>query len=113
MNEPVHPVLSSSFQEHMCPIYVRVGEFIRIAETEVNVRLRREMEDGVYFVLAQYALDVGRRGYVAILKREIWLCFENARVVQGRTVVELVVRHDIVMVGVREDKMANKPAGTV
>lgn len=106
-------MLSSSLQEHMCPIYIRVGEFVRIAEAEVDMRLRCEVEDGVDSVLAQHALHVDRRCDVSILEGEVGLVFKNARVVQGRAVVELVVRHDIVMIGVCEDKMAHKPAGAV
>lgn len=93
-------MLSRPFQEHMCPVYVRIGEFIRIAEAEVDMRLRREMEDGVDLVLAQYALHVRWGCDISILEREVGFILENARVVQGRAVVELVVRHDIVVIRV-------------
>lgn len=97
----------------MCPVNVRVGKLIRIAEAEVDVRLRCEMEDGVDLVLTQHALHVGRRRNVPILESEVWLVLEDARIVQSRAVIELVVGDDIVLIWVREDEMADEPTGAV
>jgi hypothetical protein len=93
----------------MGAVYVRVRELVRVAEAEVDMRLRRKVEDGVDFVLTQHALHVGRRCYVAILKGEIGLVVEDSCVVERCTVVELVERHDIVF-RVGENEMADEPA---
>lgn len=50
--KPIHPMFPRSLQEHMRPVYVCVCELVRIAEAEVDVGLRREMEDGVDLMLA-------------------------------------------------------------
>jgi hypothetical protein len=95
----------------MRPVHVCVREFVRVTEAEVDVRLRREVEDGIDLVLAQHALYVGRGCNVAILKGKISSAVEDSCVVEGCAVVELVEGHDIV-VGVGEDKMADEPTGT-
>jgi hypothetical protein len=93
----------------MRSVYVGVGELVRVAEAEVNMRLCGEVEDGIDVVLAQHTLNVGRRGNVSMLEGEVRSVVEDARVVQARAVVELIERDDIVVVGVCQDQMAGKP----
>jgi hypothetical protein len=42
----------------MCPVYIRIGELVRIAKAEVDMRLRCKVEDGVDLVLSKHPLDV-------------------------------------------------------
>lgn len=96
----------------MCAVYVRVRELVRIAEAQVDVRLRGEVEDCVDLVLAEHTLHVCWRCDVPVLECEIILVVENPRVVEGRAVVELVEGDDVVMAGVCEDEVAGEPTCT-
>lgn len=110
--ELVHAMFPRSFKQHVCAIYVRVGEFVRVAEAQVDVRLRSEVEDCVNLVLAKHTLYVYWRCDISVLECEVILAIENARIVEGRAVVELVEGDDIVMAGVREDEVADEPTCT-
>jgi hypothetical protein len=112
MYEPGHAMLAGPLQKHMCPIYIRVGKLVRVAEAEIDMGLRREMEDGVDVMLPQYPLYVRWRCDVTVLEREVWFVVECSGVVQRRAVVKLIKGDDIVLVGVREDEMADEPAGS-
>jgi hypothetical protein len=112
MDEACDAMLSSALQQHMCPVDIRVGKLVRVAKAEINVGLRREMEDGVDVMLAQYALHVCRRCNVAVLEGEVPLLFKCPRIIQCRAVVELIEGDDIIVVRIREDEMANNPTGS-
>jgi hypothetical protein len=71
--------------------------------------LRRKVEDGIDFVLAQCTLYIGRGCDVAILESEVGPAVEDSCVVEGCAVIELVQRHDIVL-RVGDYEMADKPA---
>jgi hypothetical protein len=90
MYEPVHAMFPGSLQQHMRPVYIRVCELVRVTEAQVDVRLRREVEDGVDLVLAKHAFHVGWRCDVAIFESEVRLIVEDSRIIQSRAVVELV-----------------------
>lgn len=60
MYEPADTVLLGSFQQNMRAIDIGIRELVRVAEAEIDMRLRGEVEDGVDLVFAQYPLDVGR-----------------------------------------------------
>jgi hypothetical protein len=112
MYEPVHAMFPGSLQQHMRPVYIRVGKFVRVAKAQVDMRLRCEVKNGVNLVLAKHAFHVGWRCDVAIFKREVFLLIEDPRVVEGRAVVELVERDDVVMARICENEMADEPTGT-
>jgi hypothetical protein len=76
------------------------------------VRLRGEVEDGVNLVLSKSALDVRWRCDISVLERKIWLVIEDARVVEGGAIVELVEGHDIVVLGICEDQVAHEPTSS-
>ena len=59
VHEPSYAMLSGPLQQHMCPIHICICELVRVAKAEVDVRLRRKVEDGVDLVLAKHALYVG------------------------------------------------------
>lgn len=112
VHESADAMFPRALQQHMRAIYICVRELVRVAEAEVDVRLRSEVEYRVDFVLAEHALDVGGRGDVAVFECEVWLVVEGARVVERCAVVELVVGDDVVVLGVREDEVPNEPAGS-
>lgn len=90
MYESVHAMLSRPLKQHMRPIYVRIRELVGIPETQVDMRLRSEVEYGIDTVLAQDALDVGRGCNIALFKCEVRSSIEDARVIQTGAVVQLV-----------------------
>lgn len=105
-------MLPRSLEQDVGAVYIGVCELVRVAEAEVDVRLGGKVEDGVDSVPPQHALDVGGQRDVALLKGKVGPAVEDARVVERGTVVEPVERDDVV-VGVRENQMARKPAGSV
>lgn len=100
--EPANAMLARAFEQHVCPVYVCVGETVRVAEAKIDVRLSSEVEDGVDLVRAKDTLHVGRRCDVAILECKVRLAIEYARVVQSCAVVELIERDDVVVPRVSE-----------
>lgn len=95
----------------MCSIDVGVCELVRIAEAQVDVGLRGKVEDGVDPVLAEHSFDVRGRCDVALLEGEVGTAVQDARIIQSRAVVELVERDDMI-VRVRQDQVAHKPASS-
>ena len=77
-------------------VHVRLGELERVAEAQVDVGLRREVEDRVDLVRGEAAHHVLDLGHVAVVEGEVGLGVEDARVVQGRAIVELVEGDDVV-----------------
>lgn len=112
MYEPVHAMFPRSLKQYMCPIDVCVRELVRIAEAEVDVRLRSEVEDGIDLVPAQHTFHVRRRCNITLLECEIRSVIEYARVVERCAIVQFVKRDHVVM-RIGEDKMAYKPASSV
>jgi hypothetical protein len=102
MNEPVYSVLPRPFQQHMCPIDVRICKLVRVAEAEIDVRLRGKMEDGVDLMFSENTLHICGRSDVALLEGEIGPAIEDTSVVQASAVIELVERDDIVAFRVGE-----------
>jgi hypothetical protein len=111
MYEPIDAMLSRSFEQDMCAVYVRVREFIRIAEAEVDMRLRGEMEDSIDIVLPQHTLYVCRQCDVPVFECEVRSVIENSCVVERGAVVQLV-EGDHIVVWVCEDQMAYEPASS-
>ena len=102
-------MLSSPFQKHVRPIYICVCELIRVAEAQIYVGLRGEVEDGINSMFSKHMLHIYRRGDVALLECKVWSTVEYSRVVEGCAVVEFIQGHDVI-VGVRQDQMPDKPA---
>ena len=105
-------MLPRSLKQHMCSIDVCVCELVRIAEAEVDVRLRSKVEDGIDLVPAQYAFYVRGRCDITLLECEIRSVIEYARVVERCAIVQFVKRDHVVM-RIAENKMAYKPASSV
>lgn len=110
--EPIDAVLPRSFKQNMCAVHIGVCELVRVTKAQVDVRLRREVEDGVDLVLAKHSLDVAWRCDVAVFEGKVRSVVEHARVVQGRAVVELV-EGDHIVVWIGEHEMAHEPARSV
>lgn len=86
----------------MCSVHICIGELVRVTKAKIDVRLSSEVEDGVNMVLAKHSFHICRGCDITLLEREVWATVENARVVECRTVIELVERHNIVMLRIRE-----------
>lgn len=65
----------------MCPIYVGICELVGIAETQIDVRLRGKVEDGINLVLTEHALNIGGHSDVPLLEGEVRAVIEDASVV--------------------------------
>lgn len=91
-----------SLEQDMCSINICMRELVRVAKAEVNMRLRRKMDNGVGFVSTEHTLHSSRRGDVALLECEVRSAIENARVVECCAVVQFVQGNHII-VGVRKD----------
>lgn len=104
------PVCLCALKEDVCAVYIGVGELVRVPEAQVDVRLRGEVDDGVYVVGAETAPHVGRGGDVALDEGKVGRGVKDAGVVERCAVVKLVKRIDAVLVGVRQREMADEPA---
>lgn len=112
VNEALDAYFFGALEEHVGAVDVCVGEAVRVAKAEVNVRLCGKVENGVNVVALQTADDFVGVGNVALVKRKVALVVEHARVVERRAVVELVERDNVVRVGIRQCQVADQPAST-
>lgn len=104
--------LPRALEQHVRAVDVGVREAVRVAEAQVDVRLRGEVQHGVDAV-ALHAVDhVGRVRDIALVEGEVGPVCEEGRVVEGGAVVELVEGDDVVRVGVGQREVADQPAGT-
>ena len=104
-------MLPRPLKQHVRAVDVCICEFVRVAKAEVDVRLGSEVENGIDSVLSQYTLDIRWRCYIALLECKVCLFVEDSGVVERCAVVEFVKGNDIV-VWIRENQMAYKPAGS-
>jgi hypothetical protein len=95
----------------MCAVYVCIREFVRVAEAEVDMRLRGKMKDIIDTVLSQHTLDVYRRCDVPVFECEVRSLIENSCVVERGAIVQFV-EGDHIIVWVCEDQMAHEPASS-
>ena len=76
-----------TLQNHMCAVNVGVCERVRVTETQINVGLRCEMEDGVNFVSLEAVHHFGGICDIAMVESEVALVVQGTRVVEGSAVV--------------------------
>lgn len=119
VNFPIHfvrrdmheaPNLSSfsTLQHNVGAVDVGGREAIGVPKTQIDVRLRREVEDGVNLVLFETCRDIGRARHVSFKEGEIRLRVENMMVVQSCTIIYLVETDDAVL-RIGQNKMADQP----
>lgn len=113
MDELLDSDFLGTLQKYVSTVHIGVGESVRVTKTQVDVGLRSEMEDGIDIVALQTVHDFGGVCNVAMVEGEVALVLEDARVVQGSAVVELVEGDDIVRVGVGQGEMSYQPACAV
>lgn len=106
-------ILLDALEQHMRAEHIVLREDVGVAEAQVHVCMRREMENRVDVVLLQAFYHVARYGNIAMKEAEIRLRLQHARIVQRAAIVELVERHDVVGVGIFDGKVAYKPRPTV
>lgn len=97
----------------MCAEHVVLREDVRVAETQIHMRVRGEMEHGIYAVLLQASDHVFRSSHIAVKEAEIRLRLQHARIVERAAVVEFVERYDVVVVRILDCQVADKPRATV
>ena len=105
-------MLPCSFKQDMCAVYIGVRELIRVAKAQIDVRLRRKVEDGIDLMLSKHSLNVARQCDIAMFKDKIRPVVEHSCVVQGRAVVELIER-DHIVVRIGEHDMTYEPTCSV
>lgn len=98
-----------TFQQHVRADDIVVGEGIRVAKTQIHMRLRREVEDGINLVGSQAPQDIGIFCEIAVEELEIRATFEHSRIVQRTAVVELVEADDVVGVRIFGHQMTDEP----
>lgn len=102
----------STLQHNVGAVNVGGREAIGVAKTQIDMRLRSEVEDGVNLVLIETCGDIGRARHVSLEEGEVWLRVENMMVVQSCTIVQLVETDDVVL-RIGQNKMADQPRPTV
>jgi hypothetical protein len=106
-------ILLDALEQHMRAEHVILRENVRVAETQVYVRMRGEVEDRINIVLLQAFDHITGYGDIAVKEAEIWLRLQHARIVQRAAIVELVEGNNVVGVGIFDGKVARKPRPTV
>lgn len=66
----------------MGPVHIRVGEPVRVAKAQINMRLGRKVENGVNVVPLEAAQDLGRVGDVALVEGKVSSVVEDSGVVE-------------------------------
>lgn len=79
--EPFDTDLLRALQHNMSTVHVGVCEPVRIAEAQVDMRLRRKMEDGVDLKPFHAIKHFGWVCDISMIKREILLIVEHTSVV--------------------------------
>ncbi len=74
--------LLRALQKNVGSVYVGVCKGIGVSETQVDVGLRREVEDGINVVPLQTVHNLGRVRDVSMVECEIALVLESSGVVQ-------------------------------
>ncbi len=90
VDESLDAHLLGALEQHVCAEDIGMGEAVRVSEAQVDVRLGREVEDGVDLVALEAVDDLGGVGDVTLVEGEVALVVQHSRVVQRGTVVELV-----------------------
>jgi hypothetical protein len=106
-------ILLDALEQHMRAKHIVLRENVGVAETQIHVRMRSKVEDGIDVVFLQAPDHVAWYGDIAVEEAEIRLRLQHARIVQRAAIVELVERHNVVVVGVFDGKMAHKPRSAV
>jgi hypothetical protein len=112
MDELLYSNLLRTLQENVCPVNIGVGESVRVTKTQIDVGLRREVEDGIDIVSLKAVHNLRRIGNVAMVECEVALVVQDSGVVQRSTVVKFVEGYDIIRVRVRQGQVSHKPAST-
>jgi len=73
--------------------------------------LRSKVENRINVVFTEGILNFLRRSYIAMDEGEVWSSTQTTGVIQGSTIVKLIIRDDVVF-RVGEGEMTHKPAST-
>ena len=106
-------ILLDALEQHVGAKNIIFGEDVGVAETQIHMRMRSEMKDGVDVVFLQAPDHVAWCGDIAVEEAEVRLRLQHARIVQRAAIVQLVKGHNVVVVGIFDGKVAHKPRSTV
>lgn len=112
VDEALDPDLLGRLEKNVSAVDVSVGETVRVSETQVNVGLRGEVEDGVNVVALEAVHDLRGVRDVAMVEGEVPLIVQGAGVVERCAVVQLVEGDDVVGIGVCERQVTYQPTRT-
>jgi len=112
VDEALDPDLLSRLEKNVSAVDVGVGETVRVSETQVNVGLRGEVEDGVNIVALEAVHDLRGVRDVAMVEGEVSLIVQDAGIVERCAVVQLVEGDDVVGIGVCERQVTYQPTCT-
>ena len=82
--------LLRALQQHVGAVDVGMRKAVGVAKAQVNVRLGGKVEDGIDIVAFQAVINLGGGGDVSLVEGEVPLVIEDASVVEGRAVVQLI-----------------------
>lgn len=102
-------ILLDALEQHMRAEHIVLREDVGVAETQIHVCMRREVENRVNVVLLQAFYHVARYGNIAVKEAEIRLRLQHASIIQRAAIVELVKGNNVVSVGIFDGKVAYKP----
>lgn len=111
MDEPLDADLLRTFQQHVGAIYIGMREAVRVAKTEIDMRLSRKVKNGVDFMALHAVQDLSRMCQVSVVKRKVGAVIQGARVIERRAIVQLVKRYYIIGFGVSQCEMTHHPRG--
>jgi hypothetical protein len=106
-------IFLDALEQHMRAENIVLREDVGVTETQIHMCMRSEMKDGVNIVLLKTPDHVAWYCDIAVEEAEIRLRLQHARIVQRTTVVELVERHNVVVVWILDGQVAHKPRSTV
>jgi len=106
------PELLDALEQHMRPQHIVLGEVVRVAEAQVNVCMRRKVEDCIDIMLLQTSQDIVRLRYIAVEEVEVRLALQHAGIVQTAAIVELVERDDVVCIWILDGQVSDQPRAT-
>jgi len=92
-------VLLDAFQQDVRAEHIVLRKVVRVAKTQIHMRVRSEVEYGVDVVLLQTLDHVARDCHVPVEEAEIAQLsrLKHARIVERAAIVELVKGHDVVV----------------
>lgn len=82
VDEALDAHLFRTLQHDMCPVHIGVREGVRVSKAQVHMRLRCEVEDGIYVVPLHTFQHFGWVCDISMVEREVSFLVQHSGVVQ-------------------------------